>query len=196
MTLLVLGLVLFLGVHSTRLFADGWRTAMLARLGAGGWKGLYAVVALAGFWLIVQGYAQARMAPVDLWLPPLWTRHAAALLTWPAFILLVAAYVPRNHLKSAIGHPMLAGTKLWALAHLLSNGRLADLALFGAFLVWAVALFIVSRRRDRAAGVAPATPSAARTAIVAVAGTLIWAAFAFQLHAMLIGVAPFARAVS
>ncbi len=191
MTWLILGLVLFLGVHSVRIVADGWRTATLARVGEGVWKGLYALASLAGFALIVWGYDEARMAPVDLWFPPLWTRHLAALLTLPAFVLLVAAYVPGNHLKAALGHPMLAGTKLWALAHLASNGRLADLLLFGGFLVWSALCFRAARRRDRAAGLARPAASGARTALAIAAGVIAWAAFALYLHGALIGVRPF-----
>ncbi|MBK8062681.1 MAG: NnrU family protein [Betaproteobacteria bacterium] len=191
MTWLILGLVLFLGVHSVRIVADGWRTATLARVGEGVWKGLYALASLAGFALIVWGYDEARMAPVDLWFPPLWTRHLAALLTLPAFVLLVAAYVPGNHLKAVLGHPMLAGTKLWALAHLASNGRLADLLLFGGFLVWSALCFRAARRRDRAAGLARPAASGARTALAIAAGVIAWAAFALYLHGALIGVRPF-----
>jgi uncharacterized membrane protein len=191
MTWLILGLVLFLGVHSVRIVADGWRTATLARVGEGVWKGMYALASLAGFALIVWGYDEARMAPVDLWFPPLWTRHLAALLTLPAFVLLVAAYVPGNHLKAALGHPMLAGTKLWALAHLASNGRLADLLLFGGFLVWSALCFRAARRRDRAAGLARPAASGARTALAIAAGVIAWAAFALYLHGALIGVRPF-----
>ena len=191
MTWLILGLVLFLGVHSVRIVADGWRTATLARVGEGVWKGLHALASLAGFALIVWGYDEARMAPVDLWFPPLWTRHLAALLTLPAFVLLVAAYVPGNHLKAALGHPMLAGTKLWALAHLASNGRLADLLLFGGFLVWSALCFRAARRRDRAAGLARPAASGARTALAIAAGVIAWAAFALYLHGALIGVRPF-----
>ncbi len=191
MTWLILGLALFLGVHSVRIVADGWRAATLARVGEGVWKGLYALASLAGFALIVWGYDEARMAPVDLWFPPLWTRHLAALLTLPAFVLLVAAYVPGNHLKAALGHPMLAGTKLWALAHLASNGRLADLLLFGGFLVWSALCFRAARRRDRAAGLARPAASGARTALAIAAGVIAWAAFALYLHGALIGVRPF-----
>ena len=134
MTYLVLGLVLFLGVHSTRIFADDWRTRQIARLGEGAWKGLYSVASLAGFALLVWGYGQTRIDPVVVWDPPTWTRHLAALLMIPAFVLVVAAYVPGNRIKAAVGHPMVAGVKVWAIAHLLSNGRLGDIVLFGVFL--------------------------------------------------------------
>jgi uncharacterized membrane protein len=191
MTLLILGLLIFLGVHSVRIVADDWRTRQIARLGLMRWKGIYAATSLLGFVLIVWGYAQARMEPVVLWIPPLWGRHLAALLTLPAFILVVAAYVPGNHLRAALGHPMLAGVKLWALAHLLATGLLSSLVLFGSFLVWAVVDFAVSRRRDRAAGVRPAPGTLRGDAIAVVVGAVAWFVFARHLHATLIGVQPF-----
>lgn len=188
---LILGLFVFLASHSIRIFADGWRTAMVGRLGLLGWKALIAVVSLAGFALLVWGYGASRAAPTVLWLPPLWTRHLAALLTLPALILLVAAYVPGNRFKTLVGHPMVAGTKVWALAHLLANGNLADVLLFGSFLTWAVLSFSASRRRDRSEGRRyPAGPGW-RTAVTAVVGVAAWALFATVLHGPLIGVRPF-----
>ena len=191
MSFLLLGLLLFLGTHSIRIFADDWRTRQYARLGEQRWKGLYSIVALGGFVLLVWGYGQTRVAPVDLWNPPVWTRHLAALLMLPAFILLVAAYVPGNRIKAAVAHPMVAGTKLWAFAHLIANGRLGDLALFGAFLAWAVMSFIAARKRDRLAGTRYPVHGAGRDAAVLIVGLLGWVAFTFWGHAWLIGVAPF-----
>ncbi len=150
MTLLILGLILFLGMHSVRIFAEGWRTAQIAKRGEGAWKGLYTVVSIVGFGLILWGYGQARAEPVVLWTPQLWARHLAALLMLFSFILLVAAYVPKNGIKSWLHHPMVLGVKVWALAHLLANHTLADLLLFGSFLVWAVLDFRAARQRDRA----------------------------------------------
>ena len=152
MSLLILGLVLFLGTHSVRIVADDWRGARIARLGLMPWKGIVSVISIIGFVLIVWGYGQARGNPIVLYSPPVWTRHIAALLTVPAFILLVAAYIPGTRIKRAVGHPMVAAVKIWAFAHLLANGTLADVVLFGAFLAWAVADYIAARRRDRAAG--------------------------------------------
>jgi uncharacterized membrane protein len=191
MTLLLAGLVVFLGAHSVRIFADPWRARTIARIGEGPWKGVYSLVSLAGFALLVWGYGVARGTPVVLWTPPLWTRHLAALLTLPAFILIVAAYVPGNRLKAAVGHPMIAGVKVWALAHLMANGMLADVVLFGAFLVWAVADFAVSRRRDRVAGRSYPAGPVGRDVAVVVVGVVAWAVFAFALHGPLIGVRPF-----
>lgn len=191
MTWMVVGLVLFLGGHSVRIFADGWRNRCIGVLGEGGWKALYSLVALAGLVLISHGYGLARMDPVDLWTPPRWARHLASLLTLVSFVLLVAAYVPRNRIRLMIGHPMLAGVKAWAVAHLLANGRLADLVLFGTVLAWAVLDFRAARRRDRLAGVIRARGSLSADALVLVLGFVTWAAFAFWLHAALIGVSPF-----
>lgn len=191
MTVLVIGLALFLGVHSVRLFADDWRSARVAAMGEGAWKGLYSLVSLAGLALIVWGYGMTRTAPVDLWHPPVWTRHAASLLTLLSFILITAAYVPRSRIRALVGHPMVAGVKLWAFAHLLSNGRLGDVVLFGAFLAWAVADFASLRRRDRASGTRRGTGALANDLTSVVAGTVAWFVFALYLHVPLIGVRPF-----
>lgn len=191
MTVLILGLILFLGVHSTRILADAWRTAQLKRLGQGAWKGIYSLLSLAGFGLIVWGFGLARQEPVVLWVPPLAMRHVAALLTLIAFVLLAAAYVPRNSIKARLHHPMLLGVKTWAFAHLLANGRLADVVLFGAFLAWAIVCYAAAKRRDRAAGIQYAAGSGGATAAAIVAGIAAWALFAFWLHGLLIGVHPF-----
>lgn len=192
MTLLLIGLVLFFAPHSVRLFADGFRTAGIARIGLMPWKGLYALVSIAGFVLIVWGYGLARAEPVVLYSPPLWTRALTGVLTIPAFILLAAAYVPGTQIKRAVGHPMVAGTKVWAFAHLLSNGTLADVLLFGAFIVWAVVDYTSLRRRDRAAGKVYAAGPVTRDIVAIVAGLVLWAVFAFWLHGPLIGVRVFA----
>jgi uncharacterized membrane protein len=191
MTALILGLLIFLGTHSVRIFADAWRARQIARLGEGKWKGLYSVVSAVGLVLIVWGFGLARTEPTFLWTPPLWTQHLAGLLTVPAFILVVAAYVPGNRVKTRLGHPMVAGVKVWAFAHLLANGTLAGVALFGAFLAWAVADFASARRRDRRAGTVYPAGTFARDAVAVIVGLVAWAAFAFFLHGWLIGVRPF-----
>ena len=191
MTLLLAGLLIFLGVHSLRLAAPSWRDQTLARLGEPAYKGLYTLLSLAGFALIVWGYGQTRYAPLVLWTPPTGLRHAAALLTLGAFVLFAAAYVPRNVFKARWGHPMLLGTKLWALAHLLANGNLADVLLFGGFLAWAVVLFIVSRRHDRALGTTYPAASRTGTAVSVLVGGASWVVFALWAHGLLIGVRPF-----
>lgn len=195
MTLLIIGMAIFLGVHSVRIFADDWRRSQMARLGENKWKLGFSLLSAIGLALIVWGYGAAREAPVALWNPPAGMRHLAALLTLVAFIFLAAAYVPRNHLKARFHHPMVLGVKVWAFAHLLSNGTLADLLLFGSFLAWAVLSFIAARRRDRAAGTAYSAGTTKGTLLTIAAGAAGWAAFAFWLHGLLIGVRPFGVAV-
>ena len=190
MAVLILGLVLFLGMHSIRIVANDWRGRQLARFGEKGWKGLYTLVSIAGFALIIWGFGLARQQPVLLYVPPMWLRHLNALFTLLAFILVVAAYVPGNHFKAKLGHPMLAGVKTWAFGHLLATGMLHDVVLFGAFLLWAVVLFAASRRRDRREGTVYPPGTFKGTAIAVVAGVAAWALFAFWLHALLIGVKP------
>lgn len=190
MAILILGLILFIGVHCTRLMAPSWRDAQVVRFGEHGWKGLYSVVSLAGFILIVWGYGIARRTPIAVWTPPLGMRHLTALLVAIAFVLIAAAYIPGNRIKRSIGHPMMAGVVVWAIGHLLVNGTLNAMLLFGVFLVWGAVGVCVSRGRDRAAGVQyPAGTLAGDTKVVIV-GLIAWAAFAFFLHRWLIGVSP------
>lgn len=191
MTLLILGLALLLGVHSVRLVADDWRTARIAKSGERAWKLAFAVVSLIGLVLIIFGYGQARQATPLLYTPPVWTRHIAALLMLLSFILIAAAFVKGTRIKARFGHPMLLGVKVWAFAHLIANGTLADVVLFGSFLVWAVVEFIASRRRDRAAGTVYPVGPVSRDLIATGAGGLAWVVFAFFLHGPLIGVRPF-----
>lgn len=192
MTLLIAGLILFLGAHSVRIFAEDWRTQVIEQLGEKKWKGLYTLVAIAGFALIAIGYDSARTAPVVLWEPPFWGRHLAILMNLFTLIFLTAAFVPRNSIKARLGHPMILSVKIWALAHLLANGTLADLLLFGSFLVWAVLDFSSASKRDRAAATVRAPGAAANTVLTVVLGSVIWLAFLYWLHAWLIGVAPLA----
>ena len=192
MLMLVAGLVVFLGVHSVRIVADDWRTARIATMGERAWKLVYTILSLIGFALLVYGYGEARQATTLLWQPPTWTRHVAAVLVLVAFVLVAAAYVPGTRIKSAVGHPMILGVKVWALAHLLANGTVADVVLFGAFLAWAIVDYAASRRRDRAKGTTYPPGPPARDAIAVVLGAVAWAVFAFWLHGPLIGVRPFA----
>jgi len=192
MSYLIPGLIIFLGVHSVRIFAESWRMRTIARVGENKWKGVYSLISIGGFALLVWGYGQARLESVVLYDPPLFTRHIAGLLMLVSFVLVAAAKVPGNHIKAAVGHPMVAGVKVWALAHLLSNGRLADVILFGAFLAWTIADFIAARRRDRAAGTVYPAGIELRTVMTVIAGVLVWAVFVSGLHLWLIGVPPFA----
>ena len=188
---LILGLLLFLGMHATRIVADGWRTQVITQRGPAAWKGLYTVVSIVGFGLIVWGYGQARLDPQILWASPRWTRHLAGLLMLLALVLLVAAYVPGNGLKARLHHPMVLAVKVWALAHLLANNTVADVLLFGSFLLWAVLDFRSARQRDRAAAVVYPPGRAGATALTLVLGVLVWAALAFWGHQYLFGVRPF-----
>ena len=192
MTYLVIGLVVFLGVHSVRIFAEGWRTRQLQRHGEAVYKGVYSVLSLLGFGLIVYGFGVARETPVVLWTVPVAMRHAAALLILLAFVLLAAAYVPGNAIKARVHHPMVLGVKTWALAHLLTTGRLETVLLFGAFLLWAVFNFSAARKRDRLAGLAESqSTSKGATVLAVLLGVGAYAVFAVLLHGMLIGIRPF-----
>lgn len=189
MVRLLAGMVVFLGVHSVSIVAPAWRDRMVAAIGAGPWKGLYSILSLVGFLLLIGGYAAARLEPVVLYVPPAGLRHVAALLMLPVFPLLLAAYLP-GRIKSTTKHPMLVAVKAWALAHLLANGMLADLVLFGGFLAWAVADRIsLKRRAPRPAPGAP--PSRANDLIAVVGGLAIYAGMVAFLHQRWFGVAPF-----
>ena len=167
---------------------------MIARRGENAWKLGFSALSVIGLALIIWGYGAARQSPTLLFNAPSGMRHAAALLTLIAFILVAAAYVPRNHFKARFHHPMVLGVKAWAVAHLMANGTLADIVLFGSFLAWAVCSFIAARKRDRAAGTVYPPGTIAGTLGAVAAGTVAWVVFALWLHAMLIGVRPFATA--
>ena len=192
MLLLVLGLVLFLGVHSVRIFADDWRTAQIARRGARPWKLGYTMLSIAGLALIVVGYGEARSVTTMLWVPPVWTRHVAIPLVLIAFVLLAAASIPGTKLKAAVHHPMVLGVKTWAFAHLIANGSVADVVLFGSFLVWAIVDYASLRRRDRRDGIVYLPGSWGRDAIAVVVGVAAGVIFALWLHRPLTGVNPMA----
>ena len=195
MDMLIAGLVIFLGIHALRVWGEGVRSALLVRLGPLGFKGSYSIASLAGFYLLIVGYGQARLEPVPLWTPPHGMAHATVALMWISMVLLAAAQIPRNAIKARLRHPMVLGVKVWALAHILANGTLHDVLLFGGFLVWAVLSFRAARQRDRAAlevGEANEAPpvSGAATIGAVVAGTAAWVAFILVAHVWLIGVAP------
>ncbi|TFH70781.1 hypothetical protein E3V39_14605 [Gammaproteobacteria bacterium LSUCC0112] len=190
MTLLIVGLLVFLGIHSLNIVAPDQRLRLVNRLGAGPWKLSFSVISLIGLMLIIQGYSAARTQPVWIWLPPTGLSHLVILLTIPAFILLAAAYVPSNRIKAKLGHPMLAAVKIWAMSHLLANGSLADIIMFGSFLLWAIAGFAVLRRRDRMSGKSFPVGNLRADIVTISAGLLGWALFAMVLHTLLIGVSP------
>jgi uncharacterized membrane protein len=193
MLVLVVGLVIFLGVHSVSIVAPGWRTATVARVGERPWKGLYSLASAVGLALIVVGYGLARRDPVVLYTPPAALRHLALVVMLPVFPLLFAAYLP-GRIRAAAKHPFLLAVKLWALAHLLANGMLADVLLFGGFLAWAVADRISVKRRPAAdTHEVPAAPSGpANDAIALIGGLVVYAVFLLWAHRWIVGVSPLA----
>ncbi len=191
MLYLVLGLLLFLGTHSVRIVADDWRTRTRARLGAWRWRALYTLVSLLGFALIVWGFGLARQTPWLLWSSPPALRHLAMLLTLLSFVLLAAAYVPGNRIKARLHHPMMAAVKLWALAHLLTNGTLAHVMLFGTFLGWSIFAFLAARKRDARDDTPYSQGSTGATGVTVALGVALWIAFTLWLHGLLIGIRPF-----
>ena len=190
MTWLIFGLILFLGAHSIRMVANDWRTQTIATWGDKPFKGVYTLISLLGFYAMVTGYAEARLHTVALWTPPIATRHVSVLLMLFASVLMAAAYVPRNHLKMRMKHPMVLSVKVWALAHLLANGNLADVVLFGSFLLWSVFNFKAARARDRAAAPLQTNAKTSATLLTLLIGVAMWALFAFYLHAQWVGVSP------
>lgn len=192
MLILILGLVVFLGIHSVRIFADGFRENQIAKRGLGPWKGIYTLVAIVGLVLIVWGYGQARLDPVVFWTAPSWMNHLTALLMVFSLVFFVTSHLPAGKIKAAVKHPLLLSAKIWALAHLLVNGDLTSILLFGSFLAWAVLDRIAVKKRV-AAGKAsePVAGPVKWDAIALVGGLVLYAAFAFFLHNWLFGVSPF-----
>lgn len=191
MALMLIGIIVFLGIHSARIVAPDARANFIASYGKNAWKGIYALVALIGLVLIVWGYGQARLTAPILYVPPAGMAHFALLLMVFAMILLAAAFVPAGRIKAAVKHPMLAAVKIWALAHLLANGDLASVILFVSFLAWAVADRISEKRRARAGETKPVVAGPARNdAIAVVLGLVLYGLFIWRLHLWLIGVPP------
>ena len=190
MSYLILGLLVFLGVHSVRIVAEDSRTAWRQRMGPMAYKGIYTLMSLAGFALIVWGFGVARETPQQLWNPPDGMRHLTALLTLVAFVFLSAAYVPRNAIKARLHHPMVLSVKVWALAHLVTTGTVAHLILFGSFLLWSILCFRASRLRDQRDGITYAAGTWLGTLMTVLVGGLAWGLFAFYLHGWLIGIRP------
>lgn len=188
MLYLILGLVIFFAVHSINMLAPAWRMKMIQRLGMMGWMGVYSLISLVGFALMVWGYDLARQMPTVVYVPPTWLRHVAFLLLVPVFPMLLATYFP-GKISRTLKHPMLTAVKTWALAHLLMNGMLADLFLFGSFLLWAGLNRFSVKRRPREA-VPAASHSRWNDAIAIVGGLALYVAFLFFAHRLLIGVQP------
>jgi uncharacterized membrane protein len=189
MLFFVSGIIIFLGSHSVRIFADPWRTRMVHRLGEKTWKRLYSLISVFGFILLVIGYAQARPNSIIIWQPPVFLMHIAVLLNLFTFILLASSAPNNNAIRLKLKHPMILGVKVWALAHLLANGALIDLILFGTFLIWAVLDFRSARNRPSPIEKTQVI-SLKATVIAIVAGITVWLAFLLGLHQWLIGVSP------
>ena len=191
LALLVLGLAVFMASHVFTTFRPS-RAAMVGRMGESGYKIAYSLVSLTGLVLIGYGYALYRATGwVDVWHPPAWTRHVTVALVWPAIICVTAAYIP-GRIKTALKHPMLVGIKLWALAHLISNGDLGSIILFGSFLAYAVFDRISLKRRTDAGGPPIPVGGVRNDAVAVVAGTIIYLLLGWLFHPYVIGVPAFA----
>lgn len=191
MLILIVGLILFLGMHSVRIFAPGFRDRIIAERGENTWKGIYTVVSLVGFALIIWGFSIARFTAPILYSPPISMAHFALLLMLVSFILLAVFGMPAGKIKAAVKHPMLLAVKLWAFAHLLANGDLASVLLFGTFLIWAIADRISVKRRFPPGQEPPVETGPVRNDVfAAVAGTAVYLLFVWKLHEWLIGVPP------
>lgn len=191
MTILLLGIVLFIGTHMIRVVAPGFRSLMVARFGENGWKGVHSVASIVSLVVLIYGWRQAPV--VDIWFPPAGMAHLTVTLMLIASICLVAGLLPAGHIATKTKHPMVLSVKIWALSHLLANGDLASILLFGSFLAWGVIVRIALKRRQRA-GALVARPfvSAKYDLMAVVGGAVLWALFIFKLHTLLIGVAPLA----
>lgn len=191
--ILLCGLVLFIGAHGFVTLRER-RARLIARFGEGPYKLGFSLVAVLGIVLIAYGFGLYRSTGwVELWSPPRWTRHVAALLMWPAVVLLLAAYLP-GHIKHTVKHPMLTAVKLWALAHLIANGDLGSVVLFGSLLAWAVFDRIAVKRREGAGEITTSQQTGGWTndTIAIVVGTLVYLALGFVFHPVVIGVPAFA----
>ena len=194
MLILIVGLILFLGMHSVRIVSPQFRDRVIAERGENTWKGIYTVVSIVGFGLIIWGFSIARFSAPILYTPPVWLAHITLLLMLISFVLLAVYGTPAGRIKAAVKHPMLLAVKVWAFAHLLANGDLASVLLFGGFLVWAIADRISVKRRFPSGHEPPVETGPVRNDIVAiVAGTAVYLLFVWKLHEWLIGVPPFVR---
>ena len=185
--IMIAGLVLFLGIHTLTTRRDA-RARAIARLGKGGYKILYVLVSVAGLVLIAWGFSQYRQYEwINVWYPPTWMRHIALALMLPAIILVVASYI-RGRIFTTLKHPMLTGVKLWAVLHLMANGDLGSIILFGSVLVWAV-YDRISLKRRADAGAPPIPVGGVTNDLIAVGvGVVAYLALVFVFHPLVIGV--------
>lgn len=191
MAILVLGIIIFLGMHLVRVVAPGFRAGIIESRGKGTWMGLYTIVSLVGLCLIIYGFGQARGETGMLYDPPIFLRHIALLLMLVAFIVLAAGFLPAGRIAVALKHPQVLSIKIWALAHLLANGETSSVLLFGSFLAWAVILRISLKRRERAGEkVLPVFRSTRNDVLAVLIGLVAFVLFVWKLHELLIGVQP------
>ncbi|OCP09149.1 MULTISPECIES: NnrU family protein [unclassified Ensifer] len=191
MAILVLGIIIFLGMHLIRVVAPGFRAGVIESRGKGAWMGIYAILSLIGLCLIIYGFGQASSETGMLYDPPVFLRHIALLLMLFAFIFLAAGFLPAGRIAVAVKHPQVLSIKIWALAHLLANGETSSVLLFGSFLVWAVILRVSLKRRERAGErVLPVFKSAMNDVLAIVIGLAVYVLFVWKLHEWLIGVPP------
>lgn len=185
MWILILGLIVFLGIHSVQMLAPSWRGDMVVKLGKNGWRGLYSVISLGGLGLIIWGFGEARPDAQDFYYAPTWMPHLTMMLMLISFVFLIAGNLPTGYIKARLKHPMIAGVIIWAFAHLMMNGDLASILLFGSILVWAIWNRInVERRSSEALVVTSIFPDI----IALVVGLGLWMLMLHVLHGMLIGV--------
>ncbi|MGJ8647253.1 MAG: NnrU family protein [Marinomonas colpomeniae] len=190
MLILVVGLAIFFAVHCVRLFIPDWRKMVVTKAGLMSWRVRFGMLSLLSIGFIFMGYGQARLAPVWLWFPPVFMPHITSLIMFVALFFFCSAVVPKTTLRRVTGYPLYLAVKLWAFAHLLSNGNLADVLLFGSFLIWAIASYAIFRSRDRKAGV-KAEESNIRFDLIALGFTFVsWFAIVLFFHKAVIGVSP------
>jgi uncharacterized membrane protein len=195
MSTLLSGLLVFLMIHSIKMLAPQLRSQMIHAMGLGAYKTVYSLVSLLGLWLMARGFQEARQLDAMWWTPPVWTRHLAVALMWPALVMLVSAYVPGSGIKARLRHPMVLSVKVWALAHLIANGHQAHVILFGAILVWAVLNYRAARMEDRSRMVGLMRSGAhvlnLGTLVSLVIGSALWFWLAMGGgHLALLGVSP------
>lgn len=190
LSILVVGLLVFVAVHSLGLFVPQLQQNFTAKHGKLAWRGIHSVFSLLSLVAIIWAYGMCRADPTFIWNPPVWTRHIALTFNLLMVILLTSSYIPNNHIKAKIGHPMYAAIKIWAFAHLLANGRLSDILLFGAFLIWAIMGFVINRKRDRLLEKSYGAGTLKGTVTVLVVALLVYFLIVKYLHVLAIGVSP------
>jgi len=189
MTYLILGLVLFISIHLTRILAPQLRDGAIAKMGDGPWKGVYSIISILGIYVMTLGFGSVKLDYPELYDPPAFLKHIMMLLVLISFILMAAGNLKAGYIQAKVKHPMLIAFKTWAFAHLLVNGDMASVILFGSLLAWAVFTLIAVKKRG---GEPPVATSFMPDIISVVIGVVAWFVFAVYLHPWLIGVSIFA----